>query len=148
MLYSCTRSRSGTIAFFIFVGCSSGDFRIALPLFLTARARPLLLLLDRHAPRRRRAPPFCCSSSIVALVLLQAVHRTSSFSSPVICCAGCFSSSAIGVCASPRSSSSPMIRFTARAASRLRQWSMSMVLPALVGRIADARTILYFWRCR
>ena len=99
--------------FFIFVGCSSGDFRIALPLFLTVRARPLLLLLDRHAPRRRRAPPFCCSSPTVALVLLQAVHRTSSFSSPVICCAGCFSSSAIGACASPRSSLSPMIRFTA-----------------------------------
>jgi hypothetical protein len=96
MLYSCTRSSSGTIAFFIFVGCSFGDFRITLPLFLTARARPLLLLLDRHAPRRRRAPPFCCSSPTVALVLLQAVRRTSSFSSPVICCVGCFSSSTIG----------------------------------------------------
>jgi hypothetical protein len=92
----CTRSSSGAIAFFIFVGCSFGDFRIALPLFLTARARPLLLLLDRHAPRHRRAPPFCCSSPTVALVLLQAVRRTSSFSSPVICCVGCFSSSMIG----------------------------------------------------
>lgn len=109
-------SHSGTIAFFLFVGCSSGDFRIALPLFLTGRARPLLLLLDRHAPRRRRAPPFFCSSPTVALVLLQAVRRTSSSLSLVICCAGCFSSLAIGagdrrVC----SSSSPTIRFTGRA---------------------------------
>jgi hypothetical protein len=31
---------SGTIAFFFFVGCSSGDFRITPSLFLTRRARP------------------------------------------------------------------------------------------------------------
>jgi hypothetical protein len=119
---------------FLFVGCSSGELRIALSLFLIGRAHPLLLLHDRHAPRRRRAPPFCCSSPTVALML---VHGRTPHK--LVLVLGDSLRGLLLVFGNQRmcSSWSPTIRFTGRVASRLRRWPMSMVLPALIGRIAD-----------
>jgi hypothetical protein len=152
MLYSCTRSHSvAQLHFFYLLDARPVTFASRCCFFSLAE------LVRAAAPprRRRRAPPFCCSSPTVALVLLAdccmvvilvsgptrscssaAVRRTSSSSSLVIRCAGCFSSSAIDTCAPPH----PW-RFNSLGGLLLvfGDGRCRVVLPVLVGRIADAQ---------